>query len=254
MQKFFSTSLITTAIAAVSLYGCAGTNNSNTTAMNDAPATTDTTQVMVTETDVTVYDIPDKDASLVMVETEVVSDTTNTMPATDNMANTSADANLNYDQMFEDVDDTERYGILELARMNPNLSTFVQLLEQSGLASSLEVAGPVTLFAPTNQAFEALSKDRYDSLTNLQDQALLTELINLHILPSEVSTAQFNNRQFIDREGDDIAINTEMDGTVVYVGGAQIVKSDIRAANGIVHVVNGIIETSPEAGVGPGLD
>lgn len=254
MNNFFSKSMITLAAAAVALYGCAGTNDSSTTANDNGTSTTDTTHVMVTETDVTVYDIPDKDASLVMIETEVVSDTAGVMPATDNMANTTAGANLDYDNMFEDIDNTERYGILELARMNPNLSTFVQLLEQSGLASSLEVAGPVTLFAPTNQAFEALSKERYDSLTNLQDQALLTELINMHILPSEVSTAQFNSRQFIDREGDDIAINTEADGTVVYVGGAQIVKSDVKAANGILHVIDGIIETSPDAGVGPGLD
>lgn len=254
MIKFFSKSLITLAVVAVSLYGCAGTNDTNTTAMDTADATTDTTRVMVTETDVTVYDIPDKDASLVMVETETVADTTNSLPATDNMANTTAGTNPDYDAMFEDLENTAQYGILELARMNPNLSTFVQLLEQSGLASSLEVAGPVTVFAPTNEAFEALPKERYDSLTNMQDQTLLTELINLHILPTEVASAQFNSRQFIDREGDDIAINTVQDGTVVYVGGAQIVKPDVRAANGILHVVDGIIETSPDAGAGPGME
>ncbi|MBW3544709.1 MAG: fasciclin domain-containing protein, partial [Bacteroidetes bacterium] len=169
--------------------------------------------------------------------------------ATDNMSNTSAE----FDDMFDDIEDTEQYNALELARMNPNLSTFVSMVEQAGLTATFEGEGPVTIFAPTNQAFEEMSQERRDELS---DPAKLAEVLNLHVLNGEeVSTAMLNSRSYIDRgEEDGVEITTELDGTQYIVGGARVVKSDIQIANGVLHVVDGILETSPDAGPGPGLD
>lgn len=202
------------------------------------------TEVVVTETEVATATTPEGN-TVVIADTDVVADTTVMTPQTQQMSNTA----VAVDDMFEDIDNTEQYDVLALARMSPNLSTFVQLVELSGLAPSLSTAGPVTLFAPTNDAFNQLPKERLAELIDEKNRVQLMELIQMHILPSEVSSIQFNNSQFIDRgEQEDIPINTDMNGTVVYVGGAQIVQSDVEASNGVVHVVNGIIETSDQAG------
>lgn len=202
------------------------------------------TEVVLTETEVATATTPDGGV-VVATDTEVLADTTLMVPERQQVSNTAA----NYDDMFEDVGDTEQYDVLSLAKMNPNLSTFVELIELSGLALSLNNASEVTLFAPTNDAFNQMSEESLAQLIDEKNRGNLIELVQKHILPSEEFSASFNNRQFIDRgEQEDIAINTEMNGTIVYVGGAQIVKSDVEASNGVIHVVDGIIEPSESAG------
>ena len=214
------------AVVAVTMFSCAGTNETTGTA--DADGTTDVTTTTDAQSDVAVGVI-----------------TTDETVTTDRVANTDVD----YEDMFEDVDNTEQYDVLALARMNPSLSTFVQLVDQSGLAASLQAAGPVTIFAPTNEAFEALPQDSLRSLTDVNNRENLSRLIQLHILPQKTYVQQFSEMSFIDRaEGEDIPITTEAQGNVVFVGGAQIVKGNVEASNGMIHVVNGIVETSETAG------
>ncbi|WP_224996094.1 fasciclin domain-containing protein [Cesiribacter sp. SM1] len=232
--KFFAAS----AVLSAAMFGCTSSGEvSDNTGLEP-------TQVVVTETEVASGTTPDG-STVVVTDTDVVADTTIMTTARDNMANTQ----LEYDDMFDDVADTEQYDVLSLARTNPNLSTFVELVELSGLATSLKMADPVTLFIPTNAAFNQLSQERLAELVAPQNRTELMEFVNMHILPQETSSASFNDNSFIDRgEEEDIPVNIEMNGTVVYVGGAQIVKSDVEASNGVIHVLNGVIETTDAAG------
>lgn len=223
---------------ALTIFSCAG---SNETAGNTGMEPTD---VVVTETEVAGTTTPD--GAVIVAETEVVADTTILTPEMDPMANTTG---VLYDNTYDNMEDTEDYDVLALARVNPNLSTFVQLVEASGLTPSLQMAGPLTLFAPTNQAFMEMSEEKLASLTEPENRAELIKILNLHFLPSEVSSLDFQSNSFIDRgEEEDIPVSVDMDGNVVYVGGAQIIKSDVEASNGILHIVNDFIETSDEAG------
>lgn len=160
---------------------------------------------------------------------------------------------VSYDEMFSEVENTEQYDVMTLARMDENLSTFVQLVEQAGLEQSFNFAEPITLFAPTNEAFQSLSKERYEYLTDPENRAELISVLQAHVIPSEVSSIAFSdNQRIVDSEGNEIPVDTEMQGTAVFVGGAEIVRSDIEASNGIIHVVNGVIDPSEEApGMGP---
>lgn len=158
-------------------------------------------------------------------------------------------AEVSYDDMFNNVEETENYDILALARMEEDLSTFVQLVELSGLAPSFEVSeavtGDITVLIPTDEAFKQMPEERFEYLVNPENRAELIQFVKMHVLPSEVPLIQFNTTQIIEtQQENEIPVDTEMDGTVVYVGGAQIVKSDIMASNGIIHVVNRVIEPS----------
>lgn len=238
MKTTFLKPLAAGSVVALTIFSCAGSNEA---AGNTGMEPTD---VVITETEVAGTTTPD--GTVVVAETEVVADTTILTPDMDPMANTTG---VLYDDTYDNMEDTEDYDLLTLARANPNLSTFVELIEASGLVPSLQVAGPVTLFAPTNQAFMEMSEERLASLVQPENRAELIEILNMHFLPSEVSSLDFQSNSFIDRgEEEDIPVSVDMDGNVVYVGGAQIIKSDVEASNGILHIVNDIIETTEEAG------
>lgn len=161
--------------------------------------------------------------------------------------NLSNVATEDYANLFEDVSDTENRDILALARTEPQLSVFVELMDLSGLSTSLIVPDneeqEFTFFIPTNEAFESLSVERMETLRDPQNRVELTRLLNAHVLPSEVPLIEFDSNQAITTQGEDqIPVRTEMNGNQVFIGGAQIVKSDVDASNGIIHVVDAVID------------
>ena len=155
--------------------------------------------------------------------------------------------------LFNEVEETEEYDLLSLARMEEDLSKFVDLVELSGLDASLMMTEAVTVFVPTNAAIEQMSKERYDYLTDPQNNEELVAFIQAHTLPNEVSTSEFENNQVIETStGENITISTSVSG-VVTIGGANIVHGDIQASNGTIHVVDGVFTpaSSDDVGVGP---
>lgn len=150
---------------------------------------------------------------------------------------------IDYDDMFENVGDTEQYTVLELARMNPKLSTFVELVDLSGLAPSLKIVDPVTVFVPTNEAFQELPAARLAELRSPENRTDLLKFIQAHILPNAHPAIGMESGEIIETEGEQsIAINKTLNGTATWVGGAKIVKPDVEASNGIIHVVGSVIK------------
>lgn len=152
-----------------------------------------------------------------------------------------------YDDMFNDVE-TENYEIMALASMDENLTTFVELVNQSDIDFQLEFADePLTVLIPTNEAFDEMPLERFEELTAPGNKALLRTFVMRHILPTEVPVMEFNDTQIIETAAEEeITISTNMGGNVVTVGGATIVKSDIPAANGLIHIVNNVIEPTSD--------
>ncbi len=169
--------------------------------------------------------------------------------STEQVSNTDVD----YGNILNSVDNTEDYDVLALARMDENFSTFVDLLERSGLNVSLQATDQdVTLFIPTNEAFQNLSEERLQYLTDPQNRAELVSVIQAHIIPTEISTIRFSDNQRIETaDGKSVPVSTGAAGTNVTIGGANIVKGDIDASNGTVHVVDAVIQ-AVEDPVGPG--
>lgn len=150
--------------------------------------------------------------------------------------------------IFADIEDTSQYDMLALAKMNENLSTFVELVESSGMAASVDMSKKYTVFVPTNQAFEQLSKEKYEELTDPKNKAMLLQVLYRHVLPNRVLTNEFEDSQVITTSGDEeITISKEGIGSNVFIGGAEIIKSDIEASNGIMHIVDGVV--TPTANV-----
>ena len=160
---------------------------------------------------------------------------------TELLANESKE--VTYANIFTDVDNTQEYDVLALARTDDDLSFFVELVEKAGLESSLMVAEPVTVFIPTNEAFRQLSEEDYTSLTDPQNKDRLIKIIQTHIIPVEVPSKHFTNSKVIETaSGEQIAVDVDGDGTIVKIGGADIVKADVEVSNGIIHVVDAVLD------------
>lgn len=231
------------ALAATMLFGfgCASTNDtmSDTTAMEGDVTMTETQEMAGTDTDLD-EDV-DVDAD-VDADIDTDMDTDADMSASISMDALSMENPVSVDEMFADIDDTEQYDVLELARMNPNLSTFVSLVEQSGLESDLSRLGKFTLLAPTNEAFSKVDHDKLETLLNADNKAVLKSVLQAHVLPNEVTSAQFqNNSQIQVGENSYIPVEVGVNNTNIRIGGAQVVKANVEASNGVIHVIDNVI-------------
>ena len=151
------------------------------------------------------------------------------------------------EDLLEGVGDTDNYDVISLTGMDNNLSIFNRLLRLSGMDSALDFTDEVTIFVPTNEAFKQMSEERFEFLVDPANRVQLRRFVNRHILPSEVPLMEFDSSQIIETAGDEeIEITTGMSGNVVYVGGAEIVKSDITGSDGVIHIVNAPIEPTTD--------
>ncbi|MDT0645288.1 fasciclin domain-containing protein [Zunongwangia sp. F260] len=151
-------------------------------------------------------------------------------------------ADMDYDNMFGGVD-TDDYDLMTLVGMDQNLSTFAALAKLANVDMKLDYTGPVTMFIPTNEAFQKMPLEKFNMLTDPSNRAQLGRFIQRHTLPNKVSAVNFNSSQAIETASEEeITVDTEAGGSLITIGGAQVIKSDIEASNGIIHVVNSVVE------------
>ncbi len=132
-----------------------------------------------------------------------------------------------------------RKDILASVKESPELTTLAELLESSGLAETLRGKGTYTLFAPTNDAFKKMG-DQLEELRKPENKAELRNLLELHLLPRRSGLGTLRAAKFVKTvSGHRIPIAVQ--GKIVKVGNASIVKPNIRARNGLIHVIDGVI-------------
>ncbi|BCA96524.1 hypothetical protein TUM19329_28850 [Legionella antarctica] len=127
--------------------------------------------------------------------------------------------------------------IVQIASGNKDFSTLVSLLKQADLVATLEGKGPFTVFAPTNEAFAAIPKEQLDALA--ADPATLKSVLLYHVVSGDVTSDKIKAGMVPTVEGQSIDV-TLNDGKV-FVNGAEVVKADIKASNGVIHVINQVI-------------
>ncbi|UOE40451.1 fasciclin domain-containing protein [Chryseobacterium suipulveris] len=138
------------------------------------------------------------------------------------------------------VDSDSAPDIVKLAVSNKDLSTLVTAVQKAGLTTSLSNAGPFTVFAPTNEAFDKLPKGTVDDLLKPENNNKLNDILGHHTYVGVIKTDQMNDGQNLGMvDGKTITIKM-VDGKPTINGNVNIIAS-VPAANGIVHVVDGVI-------------
>ncbi len=130
--------------------------------------------------------------------------------------------------------------IAEVASGNPDFSTLVAAVTAAGLAETLSGDGPFTVFAPTNEAFEALPEGLVDTLLLEENRDVLTQILTYHVVPGEVTSDMVAPGDVATVEGSDITVSVADDGTVM-VNDAAVVAVDVMASNGVIHVIDAVL-------------
>ena len=121
-------------------------------------------------------------------------------------------------------------------------SILVAALQASDLLITVDEEGPLTVFAPSNAAFEELpSALSVDVLTAPENKTVLRDLLAYHVVSRELSTLELQGQRLTVPavNGDPLIIDGQ--GAVISVGGAVVVVADIKAANGVIHVIDTVL-------------
>lgn len=128
--------------------------------------------------------------------------------------------------------------IVETAVAAGNFNTLVEAVKAAGLVDTLSSPGPFTVFAPTDDAFAKVPKAVLDAL--MANKTLLTAVLTYHVVPGEVMSSDLKNGMSVKTvEGSDVKITIDPAG--VMVNNAKVIKADIKASNGVVHVIDAVI-------------
>jgi uncharacterized surface protein with fasciclin (FAS1) repeats len=126
--------------------------------------------------------------------------------------------------------------IVDTAVAAGSFKTLATALGAADLVDTLKGKGPFTVFAPTDDAFAKIPKVDLDAL--LKDKAKLTAVLTYHVVAGKVMAADVKAGKVKTVQGSDLTVTT-MGG--VQVNGANVVKTDIVADNGVIHVIDTVV-------------
>jgi transforming growth factor-beta-induced protein len=129
--------------------------------------------------------------------------------------------------------------IVEIAVGNPSFSTLVKAVQAAGLAETLSGKGPFTLFAPTNEAFAALPKGTVEKLLKPENREKLRKVLTYHVVSGDVMAKDLRSGKVTTVAGSPVTVKVQ--GQKVSVNNATVVKADVDATNGVVHVINRVL-------------
>ena len=117
-----------------------------------------------------------------------------------------------------------------------DFKTLAVALEKAGLIDTLKGKGPFTVFAPTDAAFAKVPKKDLDAL--LADKSKLASVLTYHVVPGTFMAKDVKAGKVKTVQGSDLTLSTS---NGVKVDGANVVKTDIVADNGVIHVIDSVV-------------
>lgn len=127
--------------------------------------------------------------------------------------------------------------VADTIAQTPSLSTLNGLISSAGLSADLQSAGPFTVFAPSNEAFKAVKPATMEDLA--KNPAKLKNLLSYHVVPSLTLSTEVKNSNVKAINGDSLALSKA--GDFVIVENAAVVQADLRATNGVIHIVDAVM-------------
>jgi uncharacterized surface protein with fasciclin (FAS1) repeats len=136
--------------------------------------------------------------------------------------------------------------IVDVAAGAGSFNTLVAAVKAAGLVDALKGDGPLTVFAPTDEAFAALPAGTLDSLLKPENKEQLKAILLYHVVPGKVMSADLKGTvNATTLEGSTIEIVTNNTWSKaqrqVTVNGAKVVKVDVAASNGVIHVIDAVL-------------
>jgi uncharacterized surface protein with fasciclin (FAS1) repeats len=130
--------------------------------------------------------------------------------------------------------------IVDTAVAAGNFKTLAAALQAAGLVDTLKGKGPFTVFAPTDEAFAKLPAGTVENLLKPENKAKLVAILTYHVVAGDVKAAQVVTMTSAKTvQGGSVKISAA--GGKVMVDSANVVKTDIAASNGVIHVIDTVL-------------
>jgi len=126
--------------------------------------------------------------------------------------------------------------IVDTAAAAGQFNTLATALKKAGLVDTLKGKGPFTVFAPTDEAFARLPKEQLDAL--LADPAMLAAVLTYHVVPGKLMAKDVKAGDVSTVQGASLTVRT---AGGVMVNDARVLKTDIVADNGVIHVIDRVV-------------
>ena len=141
---------------------------------------------------------------------------------------------------------SKKMDVVETAANAGTFGTLLAAAEAAGLVDALKGEGPITVFAPTDDAFANLPEGTVEMLLKPENKDKLAAILTYHVAPGKLPAAQVVELNRVATLNGQKPAITLSDGGV-RIDNAQIVKTDISASNGIIHVIDAVILPSAES-------
>jgi uncharacterized surface protein with fasciclin (FAS1) repeats len=134
----------------------------------------------------------------------------------------------------------QQQDIVDTAVSAGSFTTLAKALQAAGLVQTLKGSGPFTVFAPTDAAFAKLPAGALDDLLKPENREKLKAVLTYHVVPGKVMASQVTGLTSAKTvNGEPLGVSVKDGG--VTVGGAKVVKTDIVASNGVIHVIDSVV-------------
>ncbi len=141
-------------------------------------------------------------------------------------------------------DDVSAKNVVQVASGSKDHTTLVAAVKAADLVTALSNAGPFTVFAPTNAAFDLLPAGTVDGLLKTEKKEDLIDILQYHVSLGVFKADSFTDGQVIGQvNGGNITITKK--GDKIYVNGTALIVASIPASNGIIHVIDKVLLPPP---------
>ena len=143
----------------------------------------------------------------------------------------------------------ENYDLVETANHAGNFRLFLQALEAAGLKNTLKETGPYTILAPVDDAFLKIPQTKLHDLFKAENRELLKSLLKNHIIGGKLLSGEMKEHDEISSmNAEDLIIESHAG---LWINEAQVITPDLKASNGVVHVIDAVIMPQTQAAAAP---
>ena len=138
------------------------------------------------------------------------------------------------------IADSKKVDVVQTAVEAGSFKTLVSAVKAAGLVETLQGSGPFTVFAPTDEAFAKLPAGTVENLLKPENKSKLVAVLTYHVIPGKVMSNDIAGKKTTVKsvEGSEIKVDAT---SGVKVDNAKVVKPDIEASNGVIHVIDTVI-------------
>ncbi len=133
----------------------------------------------------------------------------------------------------------QNYDVIETAKKTGGFGVFTGAIAKAGLEETLKDTGPYTLFAPTDQAFAKIPKNKLDDLLKPENQERLQMLLRNHIVSGKLTAGELKTLgDTKSAKGEQLKIESR-EG--LWINQAKVVSADLEASNGVLHGIDTVL-------------